>query len=91
MLRILAFIFVFCSAILYAQENTIPHLASDQGKIQILNQSLEVNVVGTVSDVRLFQSFKVQDTHSAYYLFPIGLETSLYELVVYYPDKDFCA
>ena len=89
MLRILSFIFVFCSAILFSQENAIPHLSSDEGRIQILNHSLEVNVVGSVSDVRLYQTFKVEDAKSAYYLFPIGLETSLYELMVYYPDKIF--
>src|SRR5690606_20985662 len=87
--RRLAFLFIFWSVILYSQDNPIPHLSSDGGKIQIFTQSLEVNVVGEVSDVRLYQTFKVHDTKSAYYLFPVGVETSLYELMVYYPDKIF--
>ena len=87
MTRFFTYILVFIFGALSAQNQTIPHLSVEEGNIELLTQSVEVNVVGEVSDVRLYQTFKVQDTNSAHYLFPVGLETSLYELMVFYPDK----
>jgi Ca-activated chloride channel family protein len=65
----------------------IPHLEVEHGRIHLLSQSEEINVVGTVADVRLYQAFKVDSAKTGVYLYPIDLETSLYELTVYYPDK----
>ncbi|MBA5630206.1 OmpA family protein [Moheibacter lacus] len=85
--RILTILIFLFSFIVNSQEKTIPQLYSDNGNLNLQSQSLEVNVVGTVADVRLYQTFKVSETKLVAYLFPIGLETSLYELMVYLPDK----
>lgn len=85
--RFLAILFLLFSFIVHSQEKEIPQLFSEGGSLELQQQSLEVNVVGTVADVRLYQIFQVSETQSASYLFPIGLETSLYELMIYLPDK----
>lgn len=73
----------------FCQNDRVPQLWSEKGDIELKSQSLEVNVVGTTADVRLYQSFTVEDTDSAAYLFPILSDASLYELTVYYPEKIF--
>lgn len=73
----------------FSQQNNVPQLWSEEGEIQLKSQSLEVNIVGTTADVRLYQSFQVNDTDSVTYLFPISVDKSLYELTIYYPDKIF--
>ncbi len=85
--RFLAILFFLFSFIVHSQEKQIPQLFSEGGNLELTQQSLEINVVGAVADVHLYQIFKVSDTPKASYLFPIGLETSLYELTVYLPDK----
>src|SRR5690606_41693061 len=87
MQRILPFILILYSSIISAQLPMIPHLQTGQGQIHLLSQSQEINVVGTTADVRLYQAFKVDSAKSGAYLYPIDLETSLYELTVYYPGK----
>lgn len=73
----------------FCQNDRVPQLWSEKGDIELKSQSLEVNVVGTTADVRLYQSFTVENTDSASYLFPISSDASLYELTVYYPEKIF--
>lgn len=87
--RILSFLLLFLCTIGFSQDNPIPQLSSDEGDLQLIDQSLEVNVVGVTADVRLYQTFKIQNTNSAYYLFPVGLETSLYELLIEVPGRIF--
>jgi len=89
MIRILRLILIFYCPIIFAQNEFIPHLEAEGGAIHLIHQSIETNIVGTTADVRLYQSFKVEDTSSANYLYPVDTETSLYELTVYYPDKIF--
>lgn len=74
----------FC---VFSQQRLIPQLWSENGEIHLKSQSLQVNVVGTTADVRLYQSFEIEDTDSASYLFPIQTDASLYELSIYYPDR----
>lgn len=87
MKRILTLILVFFCTIGISQDKLIPQLQSSDGEIHLTAQSLETNVVGSTADVRLYQSFKVNNSTSAHYLFPVSTETSLYELMVYYPNK----
>ena len=87
MQRILLFIFIFYGSIVSAQLPMIPHLEVEKGQIHLLNQNQEINVVGTAADVRLYQIFKVDSAKTGAYLYPIDLETSLYDLTVYYSDK----
>lgn len=89
MLRILLFIFIFYGSLTFAQEEPIPHLEAENGQIHLVLQSVEVNVIGTTADVRLYQSFKVRTGQPLYYLYPVDTETSLYEMTVYYPDRIF--
>jgi len=89
MARILQIIFIFCGSVIFAQNEPIPHLEAEKGTVHLVQQSIETNIVGTTADVRLYQSFKVENAQSADYLYPVGTETSLYELTVYYPDKIF--
>lgn len=85
---LLPLILFYCSITGISQTNSIPHLAVDSGNIQLNFQSVEANVVGKVADIHLYQSFQVENTTTnGYYLFPVGLETSLYELTVYLPDR----
>lgn len=72
----------------YSQQ-LIPQLWSNTGNIELKNQAIEVNVVDKTADIRLYQSFSIENTDSVFYLFPINTETSLYDLTVYYPDKIF--
>lgn len=71
----------------FSQEKAIPHLSVDEGEIQLIEQNLEVNIVGHTADISIFQTFIVQNAVSANYLFPVELNSSLYELMVYYPDR----
>jgi Ca-activated chloride channel family protein len=87
MIRILTLILFFFSVIGLSQEKWIPQMESMEGQITLLSQNLETNVVGTTADIRLYQSFQIDQTKSAYYLFPVSTETSLYELLVFYPNK----
>lgn len=72
---------------LLGQEKFIPQFVSETGKVSLTSQNLEINVIGTTADVRLYQSFRASETQTASYLFPVSTETSLYELMVYYPNK----
>lgn len=72
---------------LLGQEKLIPQFVSETGKVSLTSQNLEINVIGTNADVRLYQSFRANETQAASYLFPVSTETSLYELMVYYPNK----
>ncbi|MET3732651.1 OmpA family protein [Moheibacter stercoris] len=72
---------------LLGQEKLIPQFVSETGKVSLTSQNLEINVIGTTADVRLYQSFRASETQTASYLFPVSTETSLYELMVYYPNK----
>lgn len=85
--RFLKLIALLICSFVFSQNASIPHLGTDSGEVKIHTQELEVNVVGSVADVRLYQTFTVENSNAAYYLFPIGLETSLYELTVYLPNK----
>lgn len=89
MKNILTFSLLFIFTSVFCQIDRIPQLWSEKGDIELKTQSLEVNVVGTTADVRLYQSFTVENTDSASYLFPISSDASLYELTVYYPEKIF--
>lgn len=89
MKNILTFSLLFIFTSVFCQQDRVPQLWSEKGDIELKNQSLEVNVVGTTADVRLYQSFTVENTDSASYLFPISSDASLYELTVYYPEKIF--
>lgn len=40
-----------------------------------------------MADVHLYQFFTVQNKTNGYYLYPVNIESSLYELTVYLPDK----
>ncbi|SMC45060.1 OmpA family protein [Moheibacter sediminis] len=87
MRQFLFFILIFTSAIGFSQTKEIPHFQVDSGKPQLNFQSIEVNVVGKAADVHLYQSFTVQNKINGYYLYPVNLESSLYELTVYLSDK----
>src|SRR5690554_412316 len=87
MKRTLLFILILLDVIVFSQEKSIPHIVVDSGEIQLVEQNLEINVVGHTADIRIFQTFIIQDTNSANYLFPVNLDTSLYELMVYYSDR----
>ncbi|MGB6094138.1 MAG: OmpA family protein [Moheibacter sp.] len=89
MKNILTFSLLFIFASVFCQQDRVPQLWSENGDIGLKSQSLEVNVVGTTADVRLYQSFTVENTDSASYLFPISSDASMYELTVYYPEKIF--
>lgn len=89
MKNILTFSLLFIFTSVFCQQDRVPQLWSEKGDIELKSQSLEVNVVGTTADVRLYQSFTVENTDSASYLFPISSDASLYELTVYYPEKIF--
>lgn len=89
MKNILTFSLLLIFTSVFCQDDRIPQLWSEKGDIELKSQSLEVNVVGTTADVRLYQSFSVENTDSAAYLFPISSDASLYELTVYYPEKIF--
>lgn len=65
----------------------IPHFQVESGSPKLNFQSVEVNVVGKVADIHLFQSFKVENQTNGFYLYPVNIESSLYELTVYLPDK----
>lgn len=82
-------LFLFCFFFGISQTNEIPQLVVEQGEIQLTSQSIDVNVVGTTADIRLYQTFILPETENAFYLFPVNAEASLYELTVYYPDKIF--
>src|SRR5690606_4795201 len=87
MQRILPFILILYSSIISAQLPMIPHLQTGQGRIHLLSQSQEINVVGTTADVRSYPVLKVDNARSAAALYTNDLQTSLYELTVYYPCK----
>lgn len=87
MKRFIKIIFIFYCSIGFSQDLLIPQMESQEGKVILTSQNLETNVVGTTADVRLYQSFQFENTKSAYYLFPVSPEASLYELTVYYPHK----
>lgn len=89
MKNILTFSLLLIFTSVFCQNDRVPQLWSEKGDIELKSQSLEVNVVGTTADVRLYQSFTVENTDSASYLFPISSDASLYELTVYYPEKIF--
>ena len=82
MKRTLLFILILLSVIVFSQEKSIPHIVVENGEIQLVEQNLEINVVGHTADIRIFKLllFKI---NSANYLFPVNLDTSLYELMVY--------
>lgn len=81
-----ALIWIF-GGVIWAQNQMIPQLTVEKGSIELVNQALEVNVVDHVADVRIYQTFKLQNSHQASYLFPAGTSVSLYELLVFLPDK----
>ncbi|GEM_PF-295031 len=83
------FIFIFCFSFVLCQHEIIPRLASKSGELTLTEQLLEVNVVGTVADVRLYQTFTIAETDSAFYLYPVSTTATLSELTVYYPDRIF--
>src|SRR5690606_3197197 len=87
MRRILFFIFIFFVSIGISQTTEIPHFESESGNPELVFQSAEINVVGKMADVHLFQSFKIQPRTDGFYLYPVDVESSLYELTVYLPDK----
>ena len=87
MRRILFFIFIFFVSIGISQTTEIPHFESESGNPELVFQSAEINVVGKMADVHLFQSFKIQPKTDGFYLYPVDVESSLYELTVYLPDK----
>lgn len=78
---------VCLNSIGYSQSKFIPKIEAKSGNLSLQNQSLEINVVGVVADVRSYQIFTSEKVDSVYYLFPIDVNTSLYELTVYYPDR----
>lgn len=87
MRRILFFILIFYATIGISQTQGIPHFKVESGNPKLTFQSVEVNVVGKVADIHLFQSFKVENQTNGFYLYPVNIESSLYELTVYLPDK----
>lgn len=84
--RIFTLILIFLSGLLFSQEKNIPQLESD-GEVRLESQFTEINVVGNTADVRLYQSFIVEKAQTSHYLFPVSVDASLYELLVYYPNK----
>lgn len=87
MRQFLFFILIFTAAIGFSQTSEIPHLQLESGKAQLNYQSIEANVVGKVADIHLYQSFTVEKASNGFYLYPVNLESSLYEMTVYLPDK----
>jgi Ca-activated chloride channel family protein len=84
--RIFTLILIFLCGLIYSQEKNIPQLESD-GEVRLQSQFAEINVVGNTADIRLYQSFKVDNAKNSYYLFPVSVDASLYEMLVYYPNK----
>lgn len=80
-------ILIFLRSNAFSQEKIIPHISVEKGEIHLFEQSIEINIVGNTADIKIFQTFVIQETNFAHYLFPVNLNTSLYELVVYYPDR----
>jgi Ca-activated chloride channel family protein len=89
MQKFFTFLFILWFSFSFSQQELIPQISVDQGIMELNQQFVEVNIVGTTADIRLYQSFSIRETESAYYLFPVNSEVSLYELTVYYPDQIF--
>lgn len=71
----------------FSQTVGIPALTVENGQIHLNFQSAEVNVVGKVADIHLYQTFTVDSNSSGFYSYPVSLESSLYELTIYLPDR----
>lgn len=87
--RFLPIILVFLSSIVYSQSENVPQLYSSTGNIHLTGQSMEINVVGSIADIRLYQSFIFDGGNTIEYIFPVSIETSLYELTVYTSNQIF--
>lgn len=87
MRRILFFILIFYATIGISQTIEIPHFKVESGNPKLNFQSIEANIVGKVADIHLYQSFTVENESNGFYLYPVNLESSLYEMTVYLPDK----
>ncbi|MDX9704378.1 MAG: OmpA family protein [Weeksellaceae bacterium] len=78
---------VFCLILcvsLFSQEKLIPHLIAEKGEIELIEQTAKITIVGEKTDVFLQQNFKISETSIAYYLFPVKMNSTLYELSVEY-------
>lgn len=87
MKEILTFLLLFLFFKGFCQVQEVPHLSFESGKIDLTFQSVETNVVGKVADIHLYQSFKVDSNTKGNYLYPVNIESSLYELTIYLPDR----
>lgn len=87
MQRIFTFILILHAFTGFSQNSEIPHLQLESESIQFNFQSVEINVVGNYADVHLYQSFKTNENTNGFYFYPVNLESSLYEMTVYLPDR----
>lgn len=81
--RFLQFILFFYCAIGFCQNSAFPKLVVEKGQVELTFQNVEINVVGNVADIHLYQSFKTVENSKVQFSFPVDMNANLYELTIY--------